>query len=200
MNMNKSNRPSARQSDSSPAKSPPSSQSREDSDEMADNPLHQIFLEELADIYNAEQQLVKALPKIAAAAQSDELREAIEAHLEETKKHVQRLEEAAASVDAKLQSKKCQAMEGLLQEGDEAIKEHKGEPSLDAMIIACAQKVEHYEIASYGTLVAWADQMEHSEASELLGETLAEEKAADEKLTEVARETANVTAEDSSEA
>jgi len=153
--------------------------------------LHELFLDELADVYNAEQQLTKALPKIAKSCQSDELREAIESHLEETQQHVSRLEEVAESLDESLKRKTCQAMQGLLKEGDEVIREQKDSPALDAAIIAAAQKVEHYEIASYGTLVAWAERMGHEEATELLRETLEEEKAADEKLTSVAESIAN---------
>jgi ferritin-like metal-binding protein YciE len=151
-----------------------------------DNELHQLFLDELADIYNAEQQLTKALPKLARAAQSDELREAFESHLEETEEHVSRLEQVAASLDETLKNKTCKAMKGLIAEGDDIIKEQKNSSALDAGLIAAAQKVEHYEIATYGTLCAWAEQMGHDEAFKLLKETEEEEAAADEKLTNVA--------------
>jgi ferritin-like metal-binding protein YciE len=128
---------------------------------------------------------------MAKAAQSDELREAIESHLQETEGHVDRLKEVFQSVDAKPKSKTCQAMKGLLEEGSELLQELKGKSSIDAGIIAAAQKVEHYEIASYGTVRAWAEQMGHEEAVRLLEETLGEERAADEKLTEVAESVAN---------
>jgi len=156
------------------------------SSEGMNEELHKLFLDELADVYDAENQLVNALPKMIKAAQSEELREAITAHLKETEGHVTRLEEAANTLDEKLKSKTCKAMKGLLAEGDEIVKENKGSSALDAGIIAAAQKVEHYEIASYGTLIAWAKQMGHIEAAELLDETLNEEKAADTKLSEIA--------------
>ncbi len=175
--------------------------SRNTSDEdsnsnMENNPLHEVFLDELADIYNAEKQLVKALPKMVKAATSEELRQAFEDHLEETRLHAERVEEVAASLDAKLKNKRCRAMEGLILEASEMLKEFKGKPSLDAVMIAGAQKVEHYEIAGYGTLAAWAKQMGHEEAARLLETTLAEEKAADEKLSEIATSVANAQAED----
>jgi ferritin-like metal-binding protein YciE len=156
-----------------------------------DNDLHQLFLEQLADVYNAEQQLTKALPKVAKNAESEELRQAVEEHLEETREHVGRLEEVAESLDESLKRKTCAAMKGLLEEADEIMKEQKGSSALDAAIIAAAQKVEHYEIASYGTLIAWARQMNHNEAVDLLEQTLEEEKAADEKLTSVGESVAN---------
>ena len=156
-----------------------------------DNALHQLFLDQLADIYNAEQQLTKALPKMAKAAQSDELRRAIESHLEETEQHVSRLEQAAQSLNETLRKRTCQAMKGLIEEGEDIVKQQKNTSALDAGIIAAAQKVEHYEIATYGTLAAWAEQMGHEEAARLLRQTEEEESAADEKLTEVAEAIAN---------
>jgi len=153
-------------------------------------------VDEVADVHSAEQQLIKALPKMAKAAQSEELRTAFETHLEETLAQVNRLKEAMESIGEPLKSKKCKAMEGLLAEGKEMMEEHKGEPTIDAVLIAAAQKVEHYEIASYGTLIAWAKQLGHDDAAELLTETLDEEKAADEKLTGIAENTANTEAEE----
>jgi ferritin-like metal-binding protein YciE len=155
------------------------------------NALHELFLEELADVYNAEQQLTKALPKMAKTAESDELREAFEAHLEETRQHASRLEEVAEKLGEALKRKTCAAMKGLIEEANDIIKEQEDSSALDAALIAAAQKVEHYEIASYGTLVAWSQQMGHDEATQLLEETLDEEKAADEKLTSVAESIAN---------
>jgi ferritin-like metal-binding protein YciE len=163
----------------------------EEQETSMDSDLHALFLEELADIYNAEQQLTKALPKVAKNAQSEELREAIESHLEETQQHVSRLEEVAKTLGQTIERKICPAMKGLIEEGEETMQEQKDSHALDAAIIAAAQKVEHYEIASYGTLVAWAEQMGHEQAIELLQETLEEEKAADEKLTSVAESIAN---------
>jgi ferritin-like metal-binding protein YciE len=153
--------------------------------------LHELFLDELADLLNAETQLTKALPKMAKAAQSDELKEAITSHLEETEGHVDRLKQVFESLDEKPKSKTCKAMKGLIEEGSELLQELKGKSSIDAGIIAAAQKVEHYEIASYGTVKAWAEQMGHDEAVRLLEETLEEEKAADDKLTDIAESVAN---------
>ena len=160
-----------------------------------DNDLHELFVDELADVYSAEQQLTKALPKMAKACESDELREAFESHLEETEEHVSRLEQVAKALDEKLKRKTCKAMKGLVEEAQELMKEQKDSSALDAALIAAAQKVEHYEIATYGTLCAWAKQMGHEEAVELLESTLEEERAADEKLTEIAESAANEKAE-----
>lgn len=164
--------------------------------DSSQNELHEIFLEELADIYNAEQQLTKALPKMAKAAQSEQLRQAFEMHLEETQNQIRRLEEAVQSLDESLKRKKCKAMQGLIEEAKEILQEQKGSSALDAAMIGAAQKVEHYEIATYGTLCRWAELMGHTEALNLLKENLSEEKAADEKLTQVADSTANVQAQD----
>lgn len=159
------------------------------------NELHELFLDELADIYNGEQQLTKALPKMAKAAQNEELREGFETHLQETEGQIARLEQVVEALGEAMKRKTCKGMKGLIEEGSEMMQEKKGSPSLDAALIAAAQKVEHYEIASYGTLCAWAKQMGHNEALELLHETLEEERATDEKLTQVAESLANVEAE-----
>jgi ferritin-like metal-binding protein YciE len=159
------------------------------------NKLHELFLDELADIYHAEHQLTKALPKLAKAAHSDRLRDALESHRDETEKHVSRLEQVFATLDESPKRKKCKGIEGILEEGKEIMSEHRKSEELDAALIAAAQKTEHYEIASYGCLCTWAAQMGHEEAHGLLSETLAEEKAADEKLTEIAKSSANLTAE-----
>jgi len=148
--------------------------------------LRDVLIEELKDLYDAEKQLVKALPKMAKAASNDELKEAFESHLEETKGHVQRLEQAFQLLDEKAKSKPCEAMKGLIAEGQETMQEDFSEPLLDSAIICAAQKVEHYEIAGYGTVCAWARSLGLEEVADLLEQTLAEEKAADEKLTEVA--------------
>lgn len=163
----------------------------ESENEGMDNDLHDLFLDQLADAYSAEQQLTKALPKLAKACESDELREALEQHLEETEEHMSRLEEVAESLDESLKRKTCKAMKGLIEEGEEMVKEQKGTNAIDAGIIAACQKVEHYEIATYGTLCAWAEQMGHDDALKLLRQTEEEESAADEKLTEVAENIAN---------
>jgi ferritin-like metal-binding protein YciE len=167
------------------------SRGSENESQGMDNDLHRLFLEQLGDVYNAEQQLTKALPKMAKAAESDELREAIEQHLEETEEHVSRLEQVAESLGQSLPKKTCKAMKGLIEEGEEIVKEQKGTHAIDAGIIAAAQKVEHYEIATYGTLAAWAEQMGHDEAEKLLRQTEEEEISADDKLTEVAENIAN---------
>jgi ferritin-like metal-binding protein YciE len=156
-----------------------------------DTDLHRLFLDQLGDIYDAEQQLTKVLPKMAKAAESEELREAIESHLEETEEHVSRLEQVAESLNETLKRKTCQAMKGIIEEGEELVKERKNTSAIDAAIIAAGQKVEHYEIATYGTLAAWAEEMGHAEASELLRQTEDEESSADERLTEIAEEIAN---------
>ena len=160
-------------------------------EKQMDNHLHQLFLDELADLYSAEQQLTKALPKMIKAAHSDQLKSAIEEHLKETEGHVDRLAEVFLSLDEKPKRKTCAAMKGLIEEASELLREQKGKSSLDAAIIAAAQKVEHYEIASYGTVRTWAQQMGHEDAITLLSATLDEEKTADEKLTEIAEATAN---------
>jgi ferritin-like metal-binding protein YciE len=166
-----------------------------DNSEATDNDLHELFLDELSDLYSAEKQLTKALPKMLKAAHSDELKKAIESHLKETEGHVDRLEEIFQALEEKPKRKTCAAMEGLVKEASELLQEQKGKSSLDAAIIAAGQKVEHYEIASYGTVRSWAEQMGHEEAVELLKATLEEESAADQKLTEIAESLANETAE-----
>jgi len=165
--------------------------------EHVDNDLHELFLDELADLLSAEQQLVKALPKMIEAADSEELKEALESHLEETKTHVDRLNQVAKSLGETLEKRTCAAMEGLIKEASELLEEQAGKSSLDAAIIAAGQKVEHYEIASYGTVRAWANQMGHEEAADLLEKTRDEESAANDKLTEIAESSANDSAEES---
>ena len=152
------------------------------------NELRETFVQELKDIYDAEKQLVKALPKIARAAEHEELKAAFESHLEETEEHVRRLEEVFKAMDEPVKGKKCKAMQGLIEEGADLIDEEEG----DAALICAAQKVEHYEIASYGSLEAWARLLGEEEAAGLLEQTLDEEKAADEKLTEIAETAINV--------
>jgi ferritin-like metal-binding protein YciE len=148
--------------------------------------LHDAFIDELRDTYDAEKQLTKALPKIAKAASSSDLRAAIEAHLEETKGHVERLEEVFASLDQKVRGKHCEGIAGIIEEGKSIMEEEFDEATMDACLIAAAQRSEHYEMAAYGTLIAWAKAMGHDDAAELLAQTLEEEKAADEKLTSLA--------------
>jgi ferritin-like metal-binding protein YciE len=159
------------------------------------NELHKLFLDELADIHYAEKQLVKTLPKLAKAANSPELKQAFEEHLKQTETHVERIQKVFAAVDAPVKSKKCEAMEGLIQEGKDLMEEHEDSEALDAALISAAQKVEHYEIASYGCLHTWAVQMGHTKAAQILQMTLDEEKKADETLTCIAEESANLVAE-----
>jgi ferritin-like metal-binding protein YciE len=148
--------------------------------------LHDAFLDELRDIYDGEKQLTRALPKMAKAATSPELRSAFESHLQETEGQVERLDEVFGSLDEKPKSKHCEGIAGIVEEAKAILDEDFDEATLDACLNASAQRVEHYEMAAYGTLVAWARAMGHTEAAELLEQTLEEEKAADEKLTVIA--------------
>ena len=148
--------------------------------------LHEAFVDELRDTYDAEKQLTKALPKMAKAANSPELREAIETHLEETRHQVERLEQVFESIEEKARGKHCDGIAGIIQEAQAMMQEDFDEPTADACLIAAGQRAEHYEIAAYGTLVAWARAMGHDDAADLLQETLDEEKAADEKLNSLA--------------
>ena len=153
--------------------------------------LKKLFIEELRDVYNAEQQLVKALPKMAKGASSDELKQAIEDHLGETREHVERLEQVFKGLDEKPRGKTCQAMKGLVEEGSEILEEDGEDSVLDAGIIAAAQKVEHYEIATYGTLRTWANLLGEDDAAELLQQTLDEEGDTDKRLNELAEDIVN---------
>jgi ferritin-like metal-binding protein YciE len=148
--------------------------------------LHDAFLEELRDTYDAEKQLTKALPKLAKAASSADLRAAFESHLRETQEQIQRLEQVFESLEEKARGKHCEGMAGIIEEGSAIIEEDFEDATMDACLIAAAQRAEHYEMAAYGTLVAWANGMGHTEAASLLQETLDEEKAADQKLNAIA--------------
>jgi ferritin-like metal-binding protein YciE len=148
--------------------------------------LEDLFHYELKDLYSAENQLVKALPKMAKAATNPDLKAGFEEHLEQTKGHVQRLDEIAELLGIKLTGHKCKAMEGLVEEGAELIHEDAEDAIRDAGLISAAQRVEHYEIAGYGTVRTLAETLGHADAAELLAQTLAEEKETDEKLTELA--------------
>ena len=155
------------------------------------NTLKQLYIEELRDLYSAENQLLKALPKMAKGASSEELTLAFENHLDQTKVHVERLEEIFEGLDETPKGKTCQAMKGLVEEGSEILGEDGEESVLDAGIIAAAQKVEHYEIASYGTVRTFAQLLGEDEAAELLQETLDEEGEADKLLTQLAQDIVN---------
>jgi ferritin-like metal-binding protein YciE len=148
--------------------------------------LHDAFLDELRDTYDAEKQLTKALPRLAKAANSPDLRAAFEEHLEETRVHVDRLERVFESLDETARGKRCDGIAGIIEEGKAIMDEDFDDATMDACLIAAGQRAEHYEMAAYGTLVAWAENMGHREAADLLQQTLDEEKAADEKLTSLA--------------
>jgi ferritin-like metal-binding protein YciE len=153
--------------------------------------LQNLFLDELADIYDAENQLVKAMPKMAKAATCNHLQKAILSHLEETKGHVKKVEQVFECFGAKAKASTCEATMGLLEEADEIASDFDGSPAINAALIAAAQKVEHYEMASYGCLHEWAGVLGNQEAADILEEILDEEKAANGSLTELARERSN---------
>jgi ferritin-like metal-binding protein YciE len=152
--------------------------------------LREMFLDELMDIFDAESQLLKALPKMAEAASDEELQEGFREHLKETETQIDRLKQVFEMLGKAAKGQNCKAMQGLIAEGEELIKEDAG----DAALICAAQKMEHYEIASYGTLCSWARLLEEEDAEELLLTTLDEEKAVDQKLTELAEDTINIEA------
>jgi ferritin-like metal-binding protein YciE len=158
---------------------------------MALETLRDLFLNELRDMYHAEKQLVRALPRMAKAADSAELRKAIEKHLGETENQVQRLEGVFQSIGETARAKACKGMAGIVEEGKEMLEEDGQEPVIDAAIIAAAQKVEHYEIASYGCLITYADLLGEREASRLLKQNLAEEEATDKALSQLAERSIN---------
>jgi ferritin-like metal-binding protein YciE len=158
--------------------------------------LHDAFLDELRDAYDAEKQLLKALPKMAKKATSEDLTTAFETHLEETRGHVDKLEQVFGALGEKVRGKHCDGIAGIIEEGKSVMEEDFDAQTMDACLIAGGQRAEHYEMAAYGTLIAWAKAMGHSEAAELLEEILEEEKAADEKLTELAEGGINQAAAD----
>jgi ferritin-like metal-binding protein YciE len=157
--------------------------------------LQNLFDDTLKDIYYAEKKILSALPKMAKAAESDELRAAFEQHLEETEGQVERLETVFEEIEARPQGKTCDAIIGIIDEAKEIMSEYKGTPALDAGLLAAAQAVEHYEISRYGTLITWADELGLTKASKVLKETLAEEKKTDEALTKLAKSVVNAEAE-----
>jgi len=157
--------------------------------------LEDLYTDMLKDLYSAEKQLVKALPKMAKAAQSPDLQKAFQNHLKQTEGHVDRIERIFSDMEGSPRGKKCAAMEGLVEEGSELLQEDIEPNVLDAGLIAAAQKVEHYEIASYGTVRAWAERLGKNRAVQLLQQTLDEESAANEKLTQIAESQANLVAQ-----
>jgi ferritin-like metal-binding protein YciE len=163
---------------------------------MAIKSLHDLYVNELKDLYNAESQLLKALPKMAKASSSEDLKAAFEEHLAVTQEQVKRLETIFGELDESPKGKKCKAMEGLIAEGSEVIEEDADDSVRDAALIAAAQRVEHYEMAGYGCVRTFARLLGYSEAEKLLQQTLDEEGEADKKLTDLAETTINVEAEE----
>lgn len=155
---------------------------------MKENTLRELFVDELRDLYDAENRLVKALPKLAKAANLDELRDGFETHLAQTKQHVERLKRIMTNMDEKPTGKKCAGMIGIIQEGDEVMDEDFEGSVMDAALISAAQRAEHYEIAAYGCVHTWAKELGEGEAADLLEKTLNEEKETDAKLTEIAEQ------------
>ena len=153
---------------------------------MSAENLREALVEEIRDLYNAEKQLLKALPKMAKGASSDELRNAFESHFEETEGHVSRLERVFELLEEKPRGKHCAGIAGIIEEGSDVLQEDMEDAVLDACLIASGQRAEHYEMAAYGTTVAWAEALELGDVAQLLRETLAEEKAADTKLSALA--------------
>lgn len=162
--------------------------------------LHDAFIDELRDTYDAEKQLTKALPKLAKAATDAKLRAAFETHLQETQGQIARLEQVFESLDEKVRGKHCDGIAGIIEEGKSIMEEDFDETTMDACLIAAGQRAEHYEMAAYGTLVAWAQAMGHAGAARLLQQTLDEEKAADKKLSGLAEGGINQVAADAAHA
>ncbi len=152
--------------------------------------MRDLLIHEIQDIYHAEKQLIRALPKMAKKAASQELKDAMEHHLEQTEEQVNRLEQVFEKLDMKPKTEVCQAMQGLIEEAEELLGQKEGE-WLDAGLIGSAQKIEHYEIASYGTIIEWAKNLGENEIAKILAETLKEEEKTDELLTKLARQSAN---------
>jgi ferritin-like metal-binding protein YciE len=161
---------------------------------MSEKDLNALFLDTLKDIYYAEKQIYKSLPKMAKAAQSDQLRAAFEKHHDETEGHIERLEQIFELLGKPARGKKCDAIEGILDEGKEVMDEYEDTPALDAGLLAAAQAVEHYEISRYGTLKTWAGKLSIAEAVKLLDQTLTEEKKTDEILSKIAVSAVNAEA------
>ena len=158
---------------------------------MAEKQLDDLFYDTLKDIYFAERQILKALPKMARAASSDKLKAAFEKHKEETQGQIERLQEIFELLGKRAQGKTCEAIQGIIAEGEEIIEDFKGSPALDAGLISSAQAVEHYEMARYGTLKAWAEQLGHKQAVQLLDATLKEETKTDADLSSLAAASLN---------
>ena len=158
---------------------------------MADKKLDDLFLDTLKDIYFAEKKILTALPKMAKAAQSEDLKAAFQKHQGETEEHVARLEKVFKALGQTAKGKTCDAILGIIEEGKEIMEEYDGAPALDAGLLAAAQAVEHYEISRYGTLKTWAEELGHDDVAKLLGATLAEERKTNDALTELAESEVN---------
>lgn len=167
-------------------------QTREKNAQMPNAHLHDLMVDELRDILGAEKQLLKGLKKMQSEAEDDSLKTAFGNHLQETEGQIERLKQVFEHLGLSSRAKTCKAMKGLLEEAEEIIEEFEDNPAKDAALICAAQKIEHYEIATYGTLVSFAELMQHEEVSNLLRETLEEEKQTDIKLTEIAMASANI--------
>ncbi|MFD1746786.1 ferritin-like domain-containing protein [Rhizobium helianthi] len=162
---------------------------------MASKTLDDLFYETLKDIYYAERKISRTLPKMARGAQNEKLKQAFLEHKEETDGQIERLQQVFELIGKRARGKTCDAIEGIISEGEEILEEFKGTPALDAGLLAAAQAVEHYEISRYGTLCAWAKQLGMKEAADLLSQTLQEESATDEKLSKLAESTLNAAAQ-----
>jgi len=158
---------------------------------MADSSLRDAFIDELRDAYDAEKQIIKALPKMVKAATNKQLKAALSAHLDETRGQVDRLEKAFKLMDEKIKGKHCEGVAGILKEGKSVLEEDFDDATMDACLIAAAQRVEHYEIAAYGTMIAWAKCLGETKVVKLLEETLKQEDSADKKLTGLAEDGIN---------
>jgi len=158
---------------------------------MPEKDLNELFLDTLKDIYYAEKQILKTLPKMAKAAQSEKLQAAFEKHHDETEGQIERLEQVFELIGKPARGKRCDAIEGIIEEGKEIMSEYKGTPALDAGLLAAAQAVEHYEMSRYGTLKAWALKLNIPQAAKLLDQTLNEERKTDETLTKIAETAVN---------
>ncbi|MCO6187800.1 ferritin-like domain-containing protein [Rhizobium sp. L1K21] len=163
---------------------------------MANKTLDDLFYDTLRDIYYAERRIVKALPKMARGAQDEKLKKAFEKHKEQTEEHIERLQEVFELLDKRPRGKTCQAIDGILDEGEEVLETYKGTPAQDAGILAAAQAVEHYEISRYGTLKTWAERLGHDKIVKILDKTLKEESQTDEALTKLATSQVNANAQD----
>ena len=157
------------------------------SDGSPQNNLNEVFLEQLADVFDAEQQLILAIPAMARAAHAISLQAALEMHLSNSQLHAQRVEDITAALGRRLKARKCRAMKGLLQEAEEAIAHHKKEPALDALLIGASQKIKHYKIATYGTLCEWARQLDLASALHILDLNVQDERTANVQLTGIAQ-------------